>query len=265
MNDLDSITKQISALAAALTASAKTKNPVQQADELKKALKTARSVDWDKFAAAIQEALGTSTAETVRLLAERRQKMLEAVKAKGLHFRSEAEVDTVDVFKVRYKGPTAIIEFAGVEVDASDELDGPKLADTILATRSRLEKGGLDRAKFFSLVKAAITHADAKNPSRDHYIDIPSIYREMLFEQAWSKSNFAKSGSAKHFPEYPFYQFLWDLAAFVGGGNREGDMRLAGRTPAMSERATSYLLPNLNQPQAQGEVLHMLRIQKVQE
>ena len=265
MNDLDSITKQISALATALTAAAKAKSSVQQTDELKKALKAASGSDWAKVADAIKEALDASTAETARQLAERRQKMLEAVKAKGIHFRSDSEVDTVDVFKVRYKGTSTIIEFGGVEVDATDELDGPKLADAILATRSRLEKGGLDRARFFSLVKAAITHANAKAPSRDGYIDIPSIYREMLFEQAWTKSNFAKSGSAKHFPDYPFYQFLWDLATFIGGGNREGDMRLAGRTPAMSERATSYLLPNLNQPQAQGEAIHMLRIQKVQE
>lgn len=263
MNDLDLITKQISTLAATLTAAAKTKSAPHQADELKKALKVVTGIEWTKVGDVIKEALDASTAETARQLAERRQKMLEAVKAKGLHFRAESELDTVDVFKVRYKGTTAIIEFGGVEVFDTDELDGPKLADAILATRFRLEKGGLDRAKFFSLVKAAITHANAKAPSRDGYIDIPSIYREMLFEQAWTKSNFAKSGLAKHFPDYPFYQFLWDLATFIGGGNREGDMRLAGRTPAMSERATSYLLPNLYQPQATGEAIHMLRIQNV--
>jgi|GEM_PF-3030694 len=265
MNDLDKLTKQLASLASDLSASGKAKTFVQQADDLKRALKSAKEVDWEKLIPQIEEALGSAKTEAERQLGKRRQKMLETVKAKGLHYRSEADSDTVDVFKLRYKGATTGIEFASVEVESLDELDGAKLAEAIVSLRGRLEKAGLERGRFFALVNAAITHANAKNPSRDGYVEIGAIYRELLFEHAWSKRAFAKSGSPKYFPEYPFYQFLWDLAAFIGGGNREGDFRLVGRTPAMSERATSYKLPNLGNPQASGEVMHMLRVQKVQE
>lgn len=265
MSDLDPLTKQISSLAAALAAAGKTKSPLHQAEELNRALRVANSVDWSKITDRIEDALRVSKTEADRALVERRQRMLEAIKAKGLYYRSEAEVDTIDVFKVRYKGPVAIVEFAGVEVGTADELDGTKLAETILAIRPRLEKEGMDRTKFFGLVKTAITNANLKKPSRDGFMDLTSIYREMLFEQAWTKSSFAKSGEGKHFPDYPFHQFLWDLAAFIDGGNREGDFRLAGRTPAMSDQVKAYKLPNLANPQAAGEVLHMLRVQKVQE
>jgi hypothetical protein len=265
MNDLDKLTKQLVALASDLTASGKAKTFVQQADDLKKSLKAAKEVNWEKLIPLIEEALGGAKADADRQLGERRQKMLETVKAKCIHYRSESDMDTVDVFKVRYRGATTIIEFAGVEVGSLDELDGEKLANAILLLRGRLEKAGLDRSSFFRFVKTAIEHSNAKNPSRDGYVDLGVIYRELLFEHAWSKSSFAKSGSPKHFPEYPFYQFLWDLAAFIGGGNREGDFRLSGRTPAMSERTNSYKLPNLGNPQAPGEVTHMLRVQPTQE
>ncbi len=260
MNDLKKLTKQLASLASDLTASGKAKTFIQQADDLKKSLKSAKEVDWEKLIPQIEEALGLAKSEAEKQLGERRQKMLEAVKAKGIHYRSEADTDTVDVFKVRYKGATAIIEFAGVEVEILDELDGLKLANAILSLRSRLEKASLDRSSFFRFVKAAIEHSNAKNPSRDGYVDLGAIYRELLFEHAWSKSSFAKSGSPKHFPEYPFYQFLWDLAAFVSGGSIEGQWRLDGRTPAMSERAEIYALPNVNNPQAPATVLHVLRV-----
>jgi hypothetical protein len=265
MNDLDSLTKQISTLAVSLAAAGKAKTFIQQAEDFKRSLKSAREVDWEKLIPLIEEALGSAKSEAEVQLGGRRQKMLEAVKVKGVFIRPDAEVDSVDVFKVRYKGGGTIVEFAGVELETLDELDGEKLADAILALRSRLEKATMERGKFFTLVKTAIAHANAKNPSRDGFVELGLIYRELVFEYAWSKSSFAKSGSAKHFPEYPFHQFLWDLAAFIGGGNREGEFRLVGRTPAMSERAISYKLPNLGNPQASGEVLHMLRVQKVQE
>lgn len=260
MSDLDQLTKQITALAAALASASKAGNSFQQAEELRKALKAAKDASWDSLPAVIEGALSAAKSEAGRLLAERRQKLLEAVKAKGVHYRFETDADTVDVFKIRYKGATAVIEFAGVEVDVVAELDGAKLADAILAVRARLEKAGFERSKFFAFVKAAISHANAKKPSRDGYVDLGSIYRELVFEQAWSKGSFAKSGAAKHFPEYPFHQFLWDLARFVSGGSREGQWRLEGRTPAMSERATTYSLPNPCQPQAQATVLHTLRV-----
>jgi hypothetical protein len=265
MSEFDQLTKKLASLASELTAAGKAKTFVQQADDLKKSLKSAKEVDWEKSISQIEDALGIAKAEAEKQLGDRRQKMLEAVKEKGIHYRAEADTDTVDVFKVRYKGATTIIEFAGVEVEILDELDGLKVANAILSLRGRLEKASLDRSSFFRFVKAAIEHSNAKKPTRDGYVELGSIYREVVFEQAWSKSSFAKSASAKNFPEYPFHQFLWDLAAFIGGGNQEGDFRLAGRTPAMSERAISYRLPNLTRPHSPGEVLHMLRVQKAQD
>lgn len=264
MNNLEKLTKQLATLASELAASGKAKTFVQQADDLKKALKAAKEVNWEKLIPLIEEALGAAKADADRQLVERRQKMLEAVKAKGIHYRSESDMDTVDVFKVRYKGAATIIEIAGVEVESLDELDGEKLANAILSLRGRLEKSGLDRSSFFRFVKAAIEHSNAKNPSRDGYVDLGAIYRELLFEHAWSKSSFAKSGSPKHFPDYPFHQFLWDLAAFVSEGSIEGNLRLDGRTPAMSERAASHVLPNTKNPNAQATVLHTLRVKPVE-
>jgi hypothetical protein len=265
MTDLNRLVKQLVLLTSELSASDKSKTFVKQVDDLKRALKSAKELQWDKLVPLIEAAIGYAKPNAERQLGERRQKMLEAVRARGIHYRSETDTDTVDVFKVRYKGAMSVIEFAGVEVESMDELDGMKLADAIISLRGRLEKGSLDRSIFFGFVKAAIKHSNAKNPSRDGYVELGAIYRELLFELAWSKGPFAKSGSPKHFPEYPFYQFLWDLAAFIGGGNREGDYRLSGRTPAMSERTTSYKLPNLSNPLAPGEVMHMLRVQKAQE
>lgn len=265
MNEFDHITKKITALATEMTAASKAKTFVQQADDLKKALNSAKEMHWDRLIPLIEESLSNATADAERQLKDRRQKTLEALKAKGVHYRSDPDADTADVFKIRYKGPTAVIEFAGVEVESSDELDGEKLANAILSLRSRLEKSSLNRSSFFKFVKSAIEHANAKNPSRDGFVELFVIYREFLFEQAWSKNSFAKTGSSKHFPDYPLYQFLWDLASFIRGGNREGDLRLSGRTPAMSERTSSYKLPNLESPQAPGEVMHMLRVQKAQE
>lgn len=265
MTSLDTLSKNISSLAAALNSTNKARSPVEQEEELAKALKASKDVNWDLLVPAIEEALSAAKSEVERLLSERRQKMLEMIKSKDIYFRTDSEEDTVDVFKVKYRKTQAVVEFAGVEVQSFDELDGAKLADAILAIRPRLERASLDRSRLFSLVSVAISHANGKNPSRDGYVDLGTIYREVVFEQAWQKTSFAKSASAKHFPEYPFHQFLWDLAAFFAAGNSEGRSRLAGRTPSMSERANSYRLPNLRQPHSPGEVIHMLRVEKTQD
>ena len=262
MNEFDNLTKKMNALANDMTAASKAKTFLQQADELQKVLKTAREVNWENLIHLVEETLKMARASIDQQLQDRRRKLLESLKSKGIYYRMDGDADAVDVFKVRYKGPTTIIEFAGVEVESFDEFDGEKLANEIMATRNRMEKSGLDRTTFFKLIKNAIQNANAKNPSNDGYAKIDLIYREFLFEQAWAKPSFAKSGSSKYFPDYPFYQFLWDLAAFIVGGTSEGEFRLSGRPPAMSERTHSYKLPDLKNPQAPGEVMHLLRIQK---
>jgi hypothetical protein len=262
MTPLDKFAKEITTLGSHLANILKSKNSVDRVEELKKALKLASDADWDGLVKLLEVESMIAKEAADQELSERRQKMLETAKSKGVHYRADSEADTVDVFKVRFKGRETVTEFAGVEVECFRELDGVRLAEAIIELRKRLEKASLDRNKFFALTKSAIESAHAKNPTRDGYVDFISIYKELVFELAWSKSSFAKTGAAKHFPDYPFYQFLWDLAAFIGGGNAEGGYRLVGRTPAMSERATSYRLPSLLQPSAQGEVLHMLRVQK---
>ena len=265
MSNFEKITSEINALGSCLANAKKTKASVDQCEELKKALKLTKSLDWVNLPQLIEGELSTAKEAADRQLGDRRQRMLETAKEKGIHFRADAEADTVDVFKVRFKGRIAVVEFAGVEIESSNELDGFRLTESIIALKARLEKGCMGRSKFFALAKDAIEHAQSKNPTRDGFVGLMDIYKEVVFELAWSKSAFAKTGLAKHFPDYPFFQFLWDLAAFVSGGNREGGFRLAGRTPAMSERAVSYKLPNLIQPQAQGEVLHLLTVQKINE
>jgi hypothetical protein len=262
MNEFDNLTKKITLLAAEMTAASKAKTFVQQYEDLRKVLKSARETNWANFISLLEETQKTAKANIELQLQDRRRKLLESLRSKGIYNQMDGEADAVDVFKVRYKGATTIIEFAGVEVESSDELDGEKLANEILAIRNRLEKSRLDRTTFFKFIKNAIQSANAKNPSSDGYAKLDLIYREFLFEQAWARQSFAKSGCSKYFPEYPFYQFLWDLAAFIVGGTAEGEFRLSGRPPAMAERTHSYKLPNLKNPQSPGEVMHLLRIQK---
>jgi hypothetical protein len=197
-------------------------------------------------------------------MSSRRQKMHEAIRAKGLYYQAGTDSDTADVFKVKFKGATAVIEFAGVEVERSEEIDGEKLADQVIFLRKRLEKNSLDRSSFFKFLKTAIECANAKKPSRDGYADLRTIYREFVFELAWSKSAFAKNASSKYFPDFPFYQFLWNLGSFMVEGSRVGDMKIAGRPPAMAEQSTAYRIPNLANPSAPGDVLHVLKIQRAQ-
>ncbi len=262
MNEFDNLTKKMNALANDMTAASKAKTFLEQAVELQKVLKTAREINWENLMHLLEETHKTAKANIDQQLQDRRRKLLESLKSKGIYYRMDGDADVVDVFKVRYKGATTIIEFAGVEVESFDELDGEKLANEIMATRNRLEKSGLDRTTFFKLIKNAIQNANAKKLSNDGYMELDPIYREFLFEQAWAKPSFAKSGSSKYFPDYSFYQFLWDLTVFFNGGPSEGEFRLSGRPPSMSERTKAYKLPNLKNLQAPGEVMHKLRIQK---
>ena len=263
MNEFDNHTKKITLLANEMTAASKAKTFSQQAEELQKVLKAAKEINWENFMHLLEDTQKTVKANIDLQLQERRRKLPETLKSKDIYYRMDGEaVVAVDVFKVRDKGATTIIEFAGVEVESSDELDGEKLAGEIMAVRNRMEKSGLDRTTFFKLIKNAIHSANAKKPSNDGYAELVLIYREFLFEQAWARPSFAKSGCSKYFPDYPFYQFLWDLTVFFNGGPSEGEFRLSGRPPSMSERTKAYKLPNLKNLQAPGEVMHLLRIQK---
>lgn len=145
MNEFDQLTKQIATLAADMAAAGKAKTFVQQADDLNKALKSAREINWARLLPLMEESHGSAKADAESQLANRRQKMLETLKVRDVHYRVDGETDMVDVFKIRYKGVMTVIEFAGVEVASVDELDGEKLADEILAFRSRLGKSALDR------------------------------------------------------------------------------------------------------------------------
>lgn len=260
MSELESKAKSLVLLGQLLMEAAKAKSAADRVKILDRAKRAVDEFKWDDLRNQILNDSKVAEDETSKLLNNRRENLHQAARDRNF-YRQRGESDSIDIFKIKFKTEKVVIEFAGAEIEQLEELDGRKLLDHLCALKSRLEKSAYDREKFFRQLECAIRAAGARDNPRDGFVPIPLVWREIVFEHAWAKAAFARSGLAKDFPDYPFCQFLFDLARFMDGGPKVGTKKLTARSPAMSESRRAFPIPRLSQPGADPQYIHVLKIE----
>ncbi len=249
MIDLAQQAAHLKRLVGTLSNAAKTRREGKPdaARKLEEAARLAGQFNWPKFVDELKRACDEALAQREASLQSRREKLLQAARAAGEPFNESTRAVRVGVFRVEFEGESAVTTLGGVEVERTKEADGKKLYKRLQDLRGQLERSPFKRESFFKQIKAAYA-ACCEGRSRDKFVSIRDLHRELVLEGARSHHAFRKRPEPKNVPAYPMYQFVFDLARFIRGGVSVGDERLVTTTPSMRESASTIFIPSLDHP-----------------
>ena len=266
--DFGSYLREVKSLAESLKKVVAPQRPMtdaQRSDALSKALSSAQTLDLATLTAALDAEARELAVQIEKSVHSRREVLLRLARDASMPHKRFEHYDRLGPFKVAYL-PTGVRLEIGSEPAAEIAVtDGIRIFEEVQRRTQELEKQAFNREEFFRGLKAAVRLARDHGLERNGWFEVRALFGHVVLVRNLQFPDFLKKPTARNFHDYTTAQFVFDLARFGRQGWSCGDEILRSRTPTMREVSDRrvMMLPNLANPETQGEQIAALCIEKV--